>query len=295
MGSDQLHLLLQPLDSGKDSRTTNRERAAPIRAASLRRGIRVAMHNQDIIYRDTKLLSNDLGKRCLFSLAVWRRTGVDHYGTTLLNSYARTLIQTNRRGPLGPKAADLNIRGDADAHQLALGTFSGLLSTQIPVVHDRQGLIQSLLVFTGVIHRPGSRLVRELIRLDEVDSTHPHRILAQLMCHHIHYPLRDVGRLRTARPSIGICGSLIRKDDISTEMDVFNVVSTTRHRVAEGNHNHICEELGVCTQVRDAIHLHSRYLAIPGRSSLHIVNLVAPVDRGCQSFAAILNPLDGTP
>src|SRR5260370_14527657 len=141
MGSDQLHLLLQPLDGGKDSRTTNRKRAAPIRAASLRRGIRVAMHNQDIIYRDTKLLGNDLGKRCLFSLAVWRRTGVDHYGTTLLNSYARTLIQANRRGPLGPKAANLNIRGDADAHQLALRTFSALLRTQILLIPDLQVLI----------------------------------------------------------------------------------------------------------------------------------------------------------
>src|SRR5260370_8686890 len=295
MGSYPLHLLLQPLDGGKARRTTNRKPAAPIRAASLRRGIRVAMHNQDIIYRDTKLISNDLGKRCLFSLAVWRRTGVDHYGTTLLNSYARTLIQANRRGPLGPKAADLNIRVDAAAHQLPLAPFSRLLSAQIPVVHDRQGLIQGLLVFTGVIHRPSSRLVRELIRLDEVDSTHPHRILAQLMCHHVHYPLRDVGRLRTARPTIGICGSLIRTDNISTEVDVFNVVSATRHRVAEGNHNPICEELGVCTQVRDAIHLHARYLAIPGRTTLHITNLVAPVDRRCPSFAAILNPLDGTP
>src|SRR5712691_10563838 len=129
MGCNLLHLLLQPLDSSENGRTTNCRGAAPIGAASLWRRIGIAMHNQDILYWDAKFLRDDLGKGRLFSLTVRRRAGIDHDSATLLGSHTRTLVETNRCGPLGAKPADLNVGGDTNAHQLAIGPFPSLFRT----------------------------------------------------------------------------------------------------------------------------------------------------------------------
>src|SRR6266487_4002573 len=129
-----------------------------------------ASGSQNIINRDSKLISNNLGKCCLLTLSMRGRASVDHNIATLLNSDTGALVETNRRGALGPYAANLDIGGEANAHQLALSTFLGLFCTQIIVVRQLQGFIQRTLVIAGIINRSCNRLVRELVRLDEVES-----------------------------------------------------------------------------------------------------------------------------
>ena len=188
------------------------------------------MHNQNIINRDSKLISNNLGKCCLLALSMRGRASVDHNIATLLNSDTGALVETNRRGALGPYAANLDIGGEANAHQLALSTFLGLFCTQIIVVRQIQGFIQSGLVIAGIINRSCNRLVGELVRLDEVESAYLSRVLAQFVCHKVYCPLCDVGRLWTSRPTISIRRNFIREDDIATEVYVGNVIAPTRHR-----------------------------------------------------------------
>ena len=170
-----------------------------------------------------------------------------------------------------------------------------MFCTQIIVVRQIQGFIQSGLVIAGIINRSCNRLVGELVRLDEVESAYLSRVLAQFACHQVYGPLCDVGRLWTSRPTISIRGNFIREDDIATEVYVGNIIGATSHREAKGNHNHIGEELRIRAHVRDAINLQAGYLTIPGRSDLDIVNLVASMDGHRQIFTAVLNPFNGMP
>src|SRR5258708_5204742 len=158
-----------------------------------------------------------------------RRASVDHHGATLLDTHTGTFIKANRRSPFRSNTTDLDIGGYADAHQLTFGTLSSLFGTQALVIRDLQGFVQGKFVVAGIINCSGSRLIWELLRLDEVDSTYLNRVLAQFSCH----------------------------------------------------------------KVRDSIYLQTCRFAIPGRRSLHILDLVASMDRRCQSLAAVLNPLDG--
>src|SRR6266568_1671483 len=141
MSGNLLHLLFQPLSSVEDGRTTDSQSATAIGAAPLRRRIGITVHNQDTLNRDGELLGDDLGKRGLFALAVRGRTGIDHHGAALLDTHARTLVEADRRGSLRAKAANLNIGGDADTHQLALGALLGLFRAQALVIRQRQSLV----------------------------------------------------------------------------------------------------------------------------------------------------------
>src|SRR5258708_28360564 len=251
------------------------------------------MHNQHIVNWDTKFLSDNLCKCRLLALYMGRRASVDHHGATLLDTHTRAFIKSNRRRPFGSEPTDLDIGGYADAHQLTLGTLSSLFGTQALVIRDLQGFVQGKFIVAGIINCPSSRLVWELLWLDEVDSTYLYRVLAQFTRHQVHDSLYYVGRLGSSGSTIGICRSLIREDGVGAKVKVPDIISTTRHREPKGNHDHIGENLGICTKVRYSIYLQTCHFAIPGRRSLHIVDLVASMDRRCQSLAAVLNPLDG--
>jgi len=98
------------------------------------------MNDQHIVYRDTKLTGNNLGKCRLLALSMWRSAGIDHHGAISLNTYTRALIVTLWTSSFGAIAAALHIGGEANAHQLALGTLAGLLSAQILVADDLHSL-----------------------------------------------------------------------------------------------------------------------------------------------------------
>ena len=86
------------------------------------------MHNHNLVGRNAKLLSNDLGKGGLFALSMRGGTGVDHDGSALFNAHTRAFIETYRRGTLWPEAADLNVGRQTNAHQLPIpiGAHPGL-------------------------------------------------------------------------------------------------------------------------------------------------------------------------
>src|SRR5713226_385168 len=105
----QLHLLLQTLGCIKDRRTTYRSSATAISATSLRGGVGITVQDQHLIYGNAEFVGDDLRKGCLFTLTVWRRSGIDHYRTRLLNAHASALIKTNRCRSFRAETADLDI------------------------------------------------------------------------------------------------------------------------------------------------------------------------------------------
>src|SRR5271157_2369595 len=157
-----------------------------------------------------------------------RRAGIDHHSPTLLNTHTRALIETLWNRPLRTKAAHLHIGGEAYAHQLALGTFAGLLSTQTLVADVLHSLFHSVRVVSTVINRARRHLMRELFRFDKVDFAHFGWILAQLMCYKVYSPLNEMCCLGTTGPTIGIRRGFIRHYGVATGVNHWNVIAATQ-------------------------------------------------------------------
>src|SRR5574340_1102818 len=103
---------------------------------------------------------------------MWGRAGIHEDSTAVFDTHTRALVETDRQRAFGTNAARLDVGGDANAHQLALGTLLSLLSAQVLVVDEAQCFIQGSLVVTAVIYSAGGRLVRELIRLKEIEPAY---------------------------------------------------------------------------------------------------------------------------
>src|SRR5947209_5205294 len=227
MSCDLLHLLLEPLNGIEDGRTTNGQRAASVGATSFWCGVGITMQHDDLLYWNAELLCHDLCKGCLFALTMWRRASVDHHGTALLDTHTRTLIEANRSAPLRTKAANLNVGGDADAHQLSRCTFLRLLGTQVFIVRNLQCLLHSSIVVTSVIHCSGGRLVWELVGFDKVKFAYINWVLTQFVGYQVYSTFYDIGGLWTTGTAIGIRGRFVREDNIAAEVDVWDVIGTT--------------------------------------------------------------------
>src|SRR6266852_2019624 len=250
------------------------------------------MQYQDLIDGNTELISDDLREGSFFSLPMWRGARIDHHGATLLNAHTRTFVEANRCAALWPEAADLDIGGEADTHQLTItcGTSASLFSTQGLVVRYAERLVQGCFVVASIIDRTRGRLVGELIWFDEVQPAHLSRVFAQFSRNEVDNPLRDIGRFRAARAAIGVGGRFVGENDVGAEMDVLDVVSPTGNREAEGNHNHIGEKLAIGTKIRDAMHLESGNFAFFCGCNLDIVYLVTSMYGDCYVFAAVFDP-----
>src|SRR5579885_2585814 len=297
MRCDLLHLFFQPLGRLVDRRATYCRRAAPICATAFGSRIGISMDDHYIFNRNTVLLSNDLSERRLFPLAMRRRTCVYHNGATLLDSHTRALIEADRSRTFRAKAADLDVGREANTHQLAVAssTPAGLFRAQVLIVRYLKRFVQRPLVVTCVIDCPGSRLVGELIWFDEVESAHLSRVFPQLARHEVNSALGNIRRFWAACSSICISGNFVGKDDVTTEVNIWNIVSAAGYRESESDHNHISEELRIGAQIGDAVYLQAGDLALFRSCNLDIVNLVAPVDGRRQILAAVFNPFDRLP
>src|SRR6266571_326800 len=114
------------------------------------------------------------------------------------------------------------------------------------------------------------------------------------MCYQVQRSLYKIASFGTARTTIGICRSLVRKDDITTSICCWNVMTTTYHWQGKSNGNDIGKELQVGAKVRDDMHLQAGDLAIFRSSDLKIVNLIASMNGHRKILTAFFNPFDGT-
>ncbi len=101
-------------------------------------------------------------------------------------------------------ADDLGEARDADAHQLAARALLGLLVPQLGVADRVHGLVQGARVVAAVVLPAERRLVRELLRLDEVLHAELGGIHAELVGHDVGHALDRVHGLGHAeRAAIG--------------------------------------------------------------------------------------------
>ena len=87
-------------------------------------------------------------------------------------------------------AHDLGERGEADADQLAFGAL--LLAAEVGIAELLQREVHGRLVVARVVLEPGGRLVRELVRLDEVLPPEVGRVDPDLVGRRLHEALDQV-------------------------------------------------------------------------------------------------------
>src|SRR5688500_20312410 len=82
-------------------------------------------------------------------------------------------------------ADDLGEAADADAHQLTARAFLRLLLAQLRVANLVHRQLQCGRVISAIVFPTERRLVRELLRLDEILHAKLRRVHTELMGHHI--------------------------------------------------------------------------------------------------------------
>ena len=191
-------------------------------------------------------------------------------------------------------ADDLGEGRDADAHQLALGALLGLLLAQVLVADHVHRLAQGRRIVARVVIPAGRRVVRELLRLDEVVEAEVGRVLAQLVGGDVDHALDGVDRLGHAeRAAVGdAAGRLVGVDAVDLNEGVLEVVRARDHVEQPGRElRGVGRGIGVAV-VRDGLDLEGRDLARLGRAQLGVDVVVAGERVRLQVLRAVLDPLD---
>src|SRR5690606_14449477 len=130
---------------------------------------------------------------------------------------------------VGTEAADLHIGGKADADVASLGAEVGLFLAEGLVVGDFDGLVEGLVVVTGVVLRTCEGIERELVRLDEVAAAHFYRIEAGGVGDQVGDALDVVGGLRATGATVGVVRAGVGVDSGANVVEGRNVVAAGRH------------------------------------------------------------------
>ena len=189
---------------------------------------------------------------------------------------------------------DLGEAADADAHELAAGALLRLLHPQVVVADHVERLLERGRVIARVVRPAGRRLVRELLRLDEVLHPQLGRVLADLVGEDVDHALDGMDRLgHPERAAVGhAAGRLVRVDAIDFDEGVGEVVRAGDDVEQAGRVlGRVGRGVGVA-MVRDGLGLERGDLAVLGRAHLGVDVVVAGERVGLQVLAAILDPLD---
>src|SRR5262249_47192327 len=114
------------------------------------------------------VVGGNLGKGRLLALTVRRNPREDRHLAARLDP--------DRRALPGAEAADLDVGGETDTEVAALFTQLRLLLAELLVIDQLKRLVERFLVLAGVVVLTGERGVRELVRLDEVDTADVGRV-----------------------------------------------------------------------------------------------------------------------
>ena len=212
----ELHRLLADAAGDHRRRRAGRGRGPRgVRAEAVRRVVRVAVHDLDVLRLDPELAGDDLGERRLVPLPLRlaaeledRLAGrMDPKLGAVVHLHADDVVVLRRSG-----ADDLGERRDADAVELALRASVGLLLPKVVVPDHLERLVHGALVVAAVVDEPRRGRVRELVRLDEVLLPDVDGVHAQLVRGVLHQALDQVRRLGHAEraPVRDAPGRLVR-------------------------------------------------------------------------------------
>ena len=201
------------------------------------------------------------------------------------------LPPARRQGRRGTEAAHLDVHRQADADEPpVLPRLIALGDEPLPV-RRLQGRVERLLVVARVVDRAHLRLIRKLIRLDEVPAAQLGRVHVQLAREHVHRALDEVGRLRTSGASIRVGRRLVGEDLRQRRADRRDVVGAVGHQHRQRRDGR-GEQHVVGADVGNQPHLQSQHLAVLARGHVDVADDVAPVRRRDERLRSILDPLD---
>ena len=157
----------------RPSRSPRPRRASSgcVGAEAVRRVVRVALLHLDVLRLEPELLSDDLRERRFVALALRLDAELEHRLAGRMDAELGAVVHPQAGDVVlraVPGAHDLGEGGEADADQLAFGACLLLLAPELGIAELLQREVHGRLVVARVVLEPGGRLVRELLRLDEV-------------------------------------------------------------------------------------------------------------------------------
>ena len=191
----------------------------------------------------------------------------------------------------GTEAADFDIHREPEADEPAFLARLVALGFQRVPVRRLQRRVERLVVVTRVVDRAHLRLIRELVRLDEVPPPQLGRIHLQLAREHVHRALDEVGRFGTAGAAIGVGRRLVGEDLGQRRANRRDVVGPVRHQHRQRRDRRRQQHV-VGADVGDQPHLQAEHLAVLARRDVDVAEDVAPVRGRDERFGSILDPLD---
>ena len=281
----------------RPGRAGRRRRAAGVRAEAVGRRVRVALLDLDVRGGDAELLGDDLGVGRLVALALRLRAEARHRLAGRVDPQLAGVEHLDAEDVevLGrPGADDLGEARDADAHELALLALLGLLLAQPRVVDHLHGLLQGRRVVAAVVLPAERRVVRELVRRDEVLHPQLGRVHLQLLRQHVGHALDGVHRLGDAeRAAVGDASRrLVGVDAVDLAEGVLDVVGAGADREEPGRElRRVRRGVGVAV-VGDGLDLQGGHRAVLLRRELGLDVVVAGEGVGLQVLHPVLDPLD---
>ena len=181
---DLLPLFLDLLDAEIDRGSADRAAPAAVRSHPERHLAGIAVHDVDVFHRQAQLVGSDLRECRLVSLTVRVRSREDRHLPGRVHAHGRALVQARlraeRAGHLRRRQpAGLDVRGETNP-EIPTGLSQAILFlAKRGVVEHPQRLVERGLVIARVVHDGDRRLVRELLRRNEVPPAQLDRIDSQ--------------------------------------------------------------------------------------------------------------------
>ena len=210
----------------EDRRPADGGAPAPEGADAARALVGVPVEDPHGFRRDAELLGGDLRPRGLVSLAVGGGAAPHRYRAVRLD-------RDPARFP-GAEAADFHIAGDADAERLpAFGPTPRLFGAERRVAARIEREVERPFIVAAVVGESGRGAVGEPVGRDEVAAADFRRVEPEPAGEHIQRPLDQVGRLRAARPPIGLVGRGVRERAVGAGAGRRDVVGADDHGPGE--------------------------------------------------------------
>ena len=192
----------------------------------------------------------------------------------------------------GRDAAGLDVAGQADAAQLALGLRGRAPAGEARVVGELERLVERGLVVAGVVHQRDRRLIGEGVLGDEVLAPQLRRIAPGLTGRGLDDGLEQIGRLRPPGAAVGVDRRRVGVDRIDRAMDRRRLVLPGEQGGVEIGRDAGREGRQIGAHVRDRVDLQRGEVAVGIERQLGLGDVVAAMGVGEEALAALGGPLD---